>query len=175
MSRSCLWCAPPLEFVSLSALLLEPVAVRSLLGAIAADRHAAPSSRPPPRAVGKHQRAAMSLARFDVGEVFFTHKLRQRLTDRQQQRLRRSPAPHHLQLEAIAAVMAILRYPAERLVTLQEPVQRPEFVQRLRRERPAHMLMNEASEPLAQISSLIRNFVQFTWHRSRLQLIQCVG
>src|SRR5262249_5636461 len=102
MSRSCLWCAPPLEFASLSALLLEPVAVRSLLGAIAADRHAAPSSRPPPRAVGKHQRAAMSLARFDVGEVFFTHKLRQRLADRQQQRLRRSPAPHHLQLEAIA-------------------------------------------------------------------------
>src|SRR5215813_8618908 len=160
---------------TLSALLLEPVAVRSLLGAIAADLHAAPPSPPPSRMVGEHQRAAMSLTGFDVGEVFFTHKLRQRLADRQQQRVRRSPAPHHLQLEAIAAVMAISRYPAERLVTRQEPVQRLEFVQRLRRERPAHMLMNEGSEPLAQISSLIRDFVQFTWHRSCLQLSQCTG
>src|SRR5262245_49636934 len=37
------------------------------------------------------------------------------------------------------------------------------------------MLMNEASEPLAQISSLISDLVQLAWHRSRLQLIQCVG
>src|SRR4029077_6544406 len=64
--------------------------------------------------------------------------------------------------------------PAERFVTLQEPIQRTQLVQRLGRERPAHMLANEASEPLAQSSSLIGNLVQFTGHRSRLQLVLCV-
>ena len=34
------------------------------------------------------------------------------------------------------------------------------------------MLANEASEPLAQGTGLIRNFVQFTWHRSRPQFIK---
>src|ERR1700721_2033598 len=34
------------------------------------------------------------------------------------------------------------------------------------------MLANEASEPLAQSTGLVRNPVQLTWHRSRLQLIQ---
>src|SRR5882757_7526460 len=66
-----------LEFLSLSVLALEPVAMRGLFGAVATNRHTAPSSRPPPCAVGEHQRAAMSLARFHVGEVFFTHELRQ--------------------------------------------------------------------------------------------------
>ena len=47
-------------------------------------------------------------------------------------------------------------------------------MERLGRERPAHMLANEASEPLAQSTSLIRNLVQFTRHRSRLQLVQCI-
>jgi len=72
-----------LEFVSLSAPVLESFAVRGLFGAIAADRHAAPSSRPSPRSVGEHQRAAMSHARFHVGEIFFTHEPRQRFADRQ--------------------------------------------------------------------------------------------
>jgi len=91
----------------LSAPGLESVSVRGLLSAIAADRHTAPSSRPPPRAVGEHQCAAMSLARFDVGEVFLTHELRERFAYRQQQRLGRSPAPYHLQLQTIATVMAM--------------------------------------------------------------------
>ncbi len=65
-----LFVAPGLEFVGLSMLLPEPIAVRGLFGAIAADRHAAPSSCPPPGTVGEHQRATMSLARFHVGEIF---------------------------------------------------------------------------------------------------------
>src|SRR2546430_17467325 len=36
------------------------------------------------------------------------------------------------------------------------------------------MLANEASEPPAQGTSLVRNPVQFPWHRSCLQLIQCI-
>jgi hypothetical protein len=38
---------------NLSVLVLEPVAVRGLFGAIAANRHAAPSPRSPARVVGK--------------------------------------------------------------------------------------------------------------------------
>ena len=76
--------APPPEFVSLSLLVLEPVAVRGLFGAIAANCHAAPSSHLTPRMIGEHQRAVMSFASFHAGEIFFTHKLRQHFGDRQQ-------------------------------------------------------------------------------------------
>jgi len=101
------YCAPGPEFVSLSLLVLAPVAVSGLFGAIAADRHAAPSSRPPACTVGEHQRAAMSLTGFDVGEIFLARELRQGFADQQQQRFRRSPAPHHSQFQAIAAAMAM--------------------------------------------------------------------
>jgi hypothetical protein len=36
------------------------------------------------------------------------------------------------------------------------------------------VLADKAPEPLAQGSRLIGNLVQFTWHRSRLQLIEYV-
>lgn len=72
------------EFISLSPLVLEPVAVGGLFGAIAADCHAAPFSCPAPGMVGEHQRAAMSLACFHAGEIFFTHELRQCFANRQQ-------------------------------------------------------------------------------------------
>src|SRR5215471_14054874 len=70
--------------------------------------------------------------------------------------------------------MAMPRYPDERFVTLQEPIQRFHFAQGLGRERPAHVLMNEGSEPLPQSPSLICYLVKFARHRPRLQLIQCV-
>src|SRR6478672_233883 len=70
--------------------------------------------------------------------------------------------------------MAMPRYLAECFVTLQEPVQRNQFLKSLGCEGPAHMLVNEASEPLAQGTSVICNLVQLTWHRSRPQLIQCI-
>src|SRR5258705_5696444 len=66
------------------------------------------------------------------------------------------------------------RYLAERFVTFQELIQGTQLVERPGRQRPARMLSNEASEPLAQRTSLICNFVQFTRHRSRLQHIQCI-
>jgi hypothetical protein len=49
-----------LDFLSLSVLALEPAAMRGLFGAVATNRHAAPSSRPPPRMVREDQRAAMT-------------------------------------------------------------------------------------------------------------------
>src|SRR5215469_4413941 len=66
------------------------------------------------------------------------------------------------------------RYLAECLVTLEELVQRSQFLERLGRQRPAHMLVDKSSEPLAQSTSLIGNLVQLTRHCTCLQLIQCV-
>jgi hypothetical protein len=154
--------------------ILEPVAVRGLFGAIAADRHAAPSSRASARMVGEYQRAARSLACFDAGEVFVTYKSRQNFTDRQQQRFRGSPAPHHAKFQAVAISVAMPHYLAERFVALQDPVQRTEFPERLRRERPAHMFAHEAPEPFAQGADLVCNFVQITRHRSRLQRVEYI-
>jgi hypothetical protein len=76
--------APDLEFVSLSTLVLEPFPVRGLFGAIAANRHAAPSPRLHPRMVGKYQCAPVSFTGFHTGEIFFTHELCQCLANRQQ-------------------------------------------------------------------------------------------
>ena len=77
----------PEKRATASAPILETVAVRGLLGAIAADRHAAPPSPAPSRVVDEHQRAAMSFARPHVSEILLAHELRQRLADRQQQGL----------------------------------------------------------------------------------------
>src|ERR1700728_4730901 len=74
----------------------------------------------------------------------------------------------------LAARYLAARYLAERLVTLQKLVQRSQFLQRLGRKRPAHMLGDKFSEPLAQGTRLIRNLVELTWHRARLQFIQRV-
>src|ERR1700739_1924826 len=70
-----------LLFVGWSALVPESVAMRGLLGTIAADRHAAPSSCLHPGMVGEHQRAAVSLARLHAGEIFLAHEFCQRFAD----------------------------------------------------------------------------------------------
>ena len=71
------------NLVGVSVLAPEPAAVRGLFGAIAADRHAAPSSRAPARVISKHQGTALSLACLHVGKIFATHELRQCFADRQ--------------------------------------------------------------------------------------------
>jgi hypothetical protein len=116
----------------------------------------------------------VSLARFHGCEVFLTNELCQRFADGQQERFGRSPTSHQLQLQPIAAALAVPRYLSERFVALQELIQRPEFRKRFGRERPAHVLVHKAPEPFAQFASLFGNLVQFTWHRSRLQCIKFV-
>jgi hypothetical protein len=113
------------EVIDFSVPLPDPIAVRGLFGAIAADRHAAPSSRSPARMIGKQQRTALSFAGSHAGEIFLTHEFRQRFADRQEQRFRRSPAPHHSQFQAIAIAVVMPCYLVEHFVALQEPVQRP--------------------------------------------------
>jgi len=55
-----------------------------LLGSIAAHRHAAPPPAPPPCMVCEDKRAAVSLARPNVGEGLVAHASRERFADRQQ-------------------------------------------------------------------------------------------
>src|SRR5262245_25349489 len=104
--------------------------MRRLFGAIAADRHAAPSSGPSAGMIGEHQRAGMPLARFHRGEILLTDELCQRFADGQQERFRRSPTSDHLQLEPMAVALAVSQYLAERFVALQKPIQRVEFPKR---------------------------------------------
>src|SRR5215475_11061374 len=66
------------------------------------------------------------------------------------------------------------RYLAEHFVALQKPIQRIELAKRPWREWTAHVLLDKASEPLAQITSLVGHLVQFTWHCSRPQSVQCI-
>jgi hypothetical protein len=146
--------------------------MRRLLGAITAHRHAAPPSGAPLCMVGEDQGAAVSLAGSDIGEVLVAHGSRQRLSDWQQQELRRSPAPHRFELEASDADVATLRYTGERFITLKQRVQWSEFTHRLSCERPAHMLAHEASEPFAQGARLFGDLVQFAWRRLRGQRSQ---
>src|SRR5258705_153832 len=139
----------PLSPPAPSLPALEPAAMRGLLGAVAADRHDAPPSRAPAGVIGKQHRAAMAFARLHVCKVLVADKFCQRFADRQQQGFGRSPAPHPLQRKTITALAVTWRDLPERFVAFQEGVQRAELVQRLRRERPAGMLANEASKPLA--------------------------
>ena len=78
------------------------------------------------------------------------------------------------EFQAIAVAMAMPRYSAEHLVAFQKPVQRIELAKRPWRKRTAHVLLDKASEPLAQVTSLVGHLVQFARHRALLQSVQCI-
>ena len=149
--------------------------MRGLFGAIAADRHAAPSSRAPARMVGEHQRAAMSFASFHVGEDL--------LRTRTSPTLRRSAAAEIREI-ASAASCAVPsdRHRASRCRDIWLNISsRSRSLFKGNHScgalggsgRPIR-LANKSSEPLAQGARLLRNLVQLTRHRSRLQLIEDV-
>src|ERR1700722_4473910 len=89
------------------ARLLQPKSVGNLLRPIATEPHAAPSTRTASRAIGKHQRAGRSLTRFHVREVFFGQHPRQCFSNREEQRLRRSPAPCALKAKRSSLPMLV--------------------------------------------------------------------
>jgi len=66
---------------------LEPISVRSLLCAIAADRHAAPPAGVTPGSIDEEKRTGRSLASLHVGEVCFADEVCKRSRDRKEQRL----------------------------------------------------------------------------------------
>ena len=80
-----------------------------------------------------------------------------------------------MQFQAIAVAVAARGYPAEHFITLEKRVQGPEFTHRLWGERPAHVLAHEAPEPLAQVTRLVGDLVQFTGRCSVDQLMQHIG
>ena len=70
-----------------SALLrLDTKPVRSLLRAVTADCHAAPSPRAPPRMIGEEKCAGRSLAGFHPRKILRADEPRQGLTDRKEER-----------------------------------------------------------------------------------------
>src|ERR1700722_20605949 len=81
------------------ARLLQPKSVGNLLRPIAAEPHAAPSTRTASRAIGKHKRASRPLAYLYVREVFLGEQPRQCFANREEKRLRRSPASCSLKLK----------------------------------------------------------------------------
>ena len=132
-----------------SALNFEPMAMSGLFGAITAHRHAAPPSRPPPSSVREDQ-GADAVPRTPGCWRSPRHKHILPTP--------RRSAGARIQAIASAASSAVpsdrrpivtQRYSAERFITLEELIQRPELTHRLWRERSAHMLANEAPEPVA--------------------------
>src|SRR5260370_40865316 len=69
------------EHTVLMLARLDPIPVRCLLRAIAADRHAAPPSGMAPRVVRELQRAGRAFAGLHVGKVLRTDEPSQRLSD----------------------------------------------------------------------------------------------
>jgi hypothetical protein len=94
----------------------------NLFRAVAADRHAAPPAGAAARVIGKCQSAGRALARFYIREVFLAHELRQRFSDRQQQRLGRSPTAHPLELQTAGAFSIAGHDACESFITFEQPV-----------------------------------------------------
>src|SRR6201999_2411417 len=63
----------------LLAPVLGPFAMGRLLGPGAANRHAAPAARAPPRVIGEHQRPAFAFTRFYTRKIFLADELREPL------------------------------------------------------------------------------------------------
>src|SRR5262245_42013878 len=125
-------------------LLLQPVSVSRLLRAIAAERHAAPSSRPAARMVGKEKRAGRSFAGLHVREVFRTDKLRQRLGDRGEQGFGRAPSADRLKLKRILLALWPGNDPLKGGVALQQAIQWLKLGRTLRRQRTPLVLAHKA-------------------------------
>src|SRR3954467_8857555 len=144
-------------------LLLQPVSVSSLLRAIAAERHAAPPSRPAARMVGKEKRAGRSFAGLHVRKIFRTSKLGQRLADRGEQGFGRAPSADRLKLKRLALWPGI--DPLEGVIAPHQKITRPKPGKPLRRQRTPLVLAHKASEPLAQAPRLIGDLVQLAGER----------
>ena len=73
--------------------------------------------------VREKQRTSRPLASLHVREILGADELRERLADGKEERLRRAPSPHHLELER--RVFTLLQNdPPEGLVAFHQAVQR---------------------------------------------------
>ena len=153
--------AAGLEFVSLSVLVLEPVAVRRLFGAL------------PQIAMLHHRRARRRVWSANISvQLCPSHAFTSEKSSSQTNFASASPigsskdsataSAASSQFEAIAVAVAMRDIWLNASSRSRSRVQRRQFAQRLGRQRPAHMLAHEASEPLAQRTRLIGHLVQFT-------------
>jgi hypothetical protein len=73
--------------------LFGALSVCRLFCSIAADRHAAPSTRAASSSIDEQKRASRPLARFHIGEVLCADEVGQRSRQGKEKRLRGLPAP----------------------------------------------------------------------------------
>jgi hypothetical protein len=69
----------------------------------------------------------------------------------------------------MAVSILIHRYSAEHFVTLRKRIERLNFADGFWRERPAHVMANEAPEPFAQDARLFGDLFQFACCRFTLE------
>src|SRR5262249_8243950 len=96
-SRVCRTSPKPSRSPPLS-LRLETTAVGCLLRAVAAGRHAAPPARVTARVIGEEKSTGRAFAGLHLGKVLRGDEAGQRLPDRQEKRVRLTPAAHGLEL-----------------------------------------------------------------------------
>jgi hypothetical protein len=134
--------------------------VSSLFGTVSADGHAAPPSRFPPGSIDEEQSANMPLTGLHVREVRRAHELGQGLAYRKKQRLWRPPATRSQQLEGRLPFAIRRNDPQEGLIAFEQANQGLQLSKMRRLKGLSPVLVDETSEPLAQLASLIRDIVQ---------------
>jgi len=123
--------------------------------------------------------AGWPLASFHVGEVLGADEICQRSSDRKEQRLGCVPAPLRTPGETRTSSLLPSAPIAdhdltELLVARQQLIERPELAQRVRRKRPAHVLVDKRLEPIPQGARLRRDRIELTGNTSPAQGVQHV-
>lgn len=134
-------------------LSLEADAVEGLFGTIAANSHAAPSAGWPAGRIEEEKRAGRSFARFHTRKVLGRNELCDRLSNRQEQGVRRAPAAQRAPFEAGFADLSVVLassgdYCSVCVIALEYPVERRKFSQRASSQRTSPMLNDKSAKPL---------------------------
>src|ERR1700747_3915771 len=135
------------------------MAMRCLLRAVAAKRHAAPAPRPAPGMVGEEERAGRALAGLHVGEVLGSDEPRQGLSNGKQQGVRIAPAALRLEQEWPLPLWRgddALKH----LVALEETIKGRQLGKRIGGERLTPVPMHEGPEPFPKAACLVGDLVE---------------
>jgi hypothetical protein len=118
----------------------------------------------PPSVIGENQGTSRSLARFYIREILPANQLCQNFSDRQEQRLRRSPAPRPLKVEDGCSRMCLGDDSSESFIPRKQEVQRFQLPQIRGFEWTAFVFADECSEPFPQAARLGRDAIELAGH-----------
>src|SRR5579871_1613298 len=127
------------------------------------------------RMIDEHERAGRALTRLDMREVLLADECRKRLSNRQQQRLRRTPSSHRPEFKTGAASPIAWRDGLKPFVAREQIVERLQLALIAGAEWPSLVLPHKAPEPFAQASRLGRDIVEFPRLRLGPQALQHFG